>query len=131
MLIFYLKRIAFCLLLVNWTRVTGIINPSLMLLSNNRVAVCGRDAQRTTFLKCYDIRTRMELYCAELKSDAGGTAEVKRAGILLLAVSCPYVYIFIPPAGNFILFSFFSIKNLDRRITKILKKCLTQSAVKI
>ena len=42
-----------------------------------------------------------------------------------------YICIFIPLAGNFILFSFFSVKNLDPRITKFKKLCPTPSAVKI
>ena len=76
MLIFILTEFHFCILLVNWTTVTGIIYPSLTLLSNNRVAVCGRDAQEITVLKSYDIRTGMELHCAELKSGVRGTMKL-------------------------------------------------------
>ena len=86
---FAFYRNHFCFVLVNWTRETGITHQSLTLLNNNRVGVCGKDANLTTMVKYFDIRTASELHCAELKRYAGGIAEVKHADTLSLAVSCP------------------------------------------
>ena len=68
---------------------------SVTLLCNNRVVVCGYDFNKRSMVKCFDIRTGMELHSAKLKRDARGIdlAEVKHADTWSLAVSFPYVYL--------------------------------------
>ena len=87
---FAVYRDNFCFVLVNWTTDTGItIFSSITPLSNNRVVICGGDNIKTMMLKCYDISTRTELDCVELKCEARGIAEVKYANTLSLVVSFP------------------------------------------